>query len=280
MIIALATARGHTHRVNERAFTCKACGATYVLAPETLSITCVHCDAVYVIEETETHSWIQPEGVVPFHLSAQQAHSRLANWLAEKGLPHRPEQIDMPRGIYSPVWTFDVGGTLDWRGYVVEYDDDIGYGARGRRRLVEGQVPVSIDDLLIPAKGRHAESMSEALIQIDPRSIVAYDAAFLADWPAETYHEALSDAALRARSQALQQSKATLRLPGSISDLALSSANMAIDSYKLILIPIWLGHYQHEGVRYEVLINGQTGAVHGDAPARGLSGWVSKLLGE
>jgi hypothetical protein len=54
---------------------------------------------------------------------------------------------------------------------------------------------------------------------------------------------------------------------------------MVVDSYQLILLPIWLTTYQHNQEQFEVTVNGQNGRVIGQLPAQGLSDWISGIFG-
>ena len=65
-----------------------------------------------------------------------------------------------------------------------------------------------------------------------------------------------------------------------------SSANMAITSYKLLLLPLWMTTYPYEDEDYQVLINGQNGAVVGELPKSmlepeekgGFLGWLDDIF--
>jgi hypothetical protein len=54
---------------------------------------------------------------------------------------------------------------------------------------------------------------------------------------------------------------------------------MNVDSFKLLLLPAWLTHYQSAGETYPVFINGQTGKVTSERPAMGMLGWLKKITG-
>jgi hypothetical protein len=53
-----------------------------------------------------------------------------------------------------------------------------------------------------------------------------------------------------------------------------------IESFKLILIPLWIAHYSDKDTQYTVVVNGQTGVVHGQKPARGLRKLWAWLMGD
>jgi hypothetical protein len=97
----------------------------------------------------------------------------------------------------------------------------------------------------------------------------------------------MADASLEARSQAFKEIKK--RLPYLLNNANLvrtSSAGMLVESFKLVLRPVWMTELPFGGREHLVLINGQNGLVASDLPdqvdedAGGLFGFLSDLLGE
>ena len=64
-----------------------------------------------------------------------------------------------------------------------------------------------------------------------------------------------------------------------VKDLTFSSAGMVVEAFKLVLLPVWIAQYRLQNDTFKVLINGQTGAVHGEFPRTRLGQWLSALLG-
>ncbi len=112
--------------------------------------------------------------------------------------------------------------------------------------------------------------------------LVEYDARYLADWPAERYQLTLADASLRGRKQIVTEVR---RKPHKITngeyikDFSLFSNGMLVESYKLILVPLWMLHFKVEDTVYDVIINGQTGNVRGDRPQNAVGKLFSWLKG-
>ena len=65
-----------------------------------------------------------------------------------------------------------------------------------------------------------------------------------------------------------------------VKDFSLQAKGIMVESYKLILVPLWLLHFKVDDTVYEVIINGQTGAVRGDKPQNVVGKLVSWLKGE
>jgi hypothetical protein len=136
---------------------------------------------------------------------------------------------------------------------------------------------VSIDDLLIPASEDISEAQLAEFKHFDLRETVQYQASYLADWPAETYQLSLSRAALEAREQAFKSLKPSVSRVAGVFEPVMSSAAMTILSFKLVLLPIWVSHFEHRGERYEVVVNGQTGHV-GDKLSKPERGWLDRFV--
>jgi hypothetical protein len=152
---------------------------------------------------------------------------------------------------------------------------------------VEGENPIYVNDLAIPASRKIARHLARLLPTFDLKHTQPYDPRYLANWVAEVYDVPMADASLDARSRAY--SKLKRKLPGEISslyNLRTSSASLTIESFKLVLVPVWMTKIPLNDKELLVLINGQNGVVQGDKPAQGkkskkkngLFDWLEDLL--
>jgi hypothetical protein len=62
-----------------------------------------------------------------------------------------------------------------------------------------------------------------------------------------------------------------------------SSAKMAVESFKLVLMPVWMTELSFDGREHLVLINGENGVVASDLPdkkekKKNLVDWLGDLL--
>ena len=89
----------------------------------------------------------------------------------------------------------------------------------------------------------------------------------------------MANASLDARNRAYSTLKR--KLPGEIAslfNLVTSSASLAIESFKLVLIPVWITEIPTDGHKVLVLINGQNGVVQGDMPSQPKAKSKNKLF--
>ncbi len=290
-VVAMATAKGHARPVGMQPFTCQGCGATFLLGSTILSLTCPYCGSAHVVRLTETRRLIPPEGLIPFAVSQQDARRAFHQWMDKKGM--RDEvKVSPLRGLYLPAWTFDLSGEIRWQCYTYR-DEGIGIdtggiqltlpGSRRSRKLVreEGSHLVYENDILVPASHTLPPELLVERAGNSPLSdVIAYDEAYLADWPAEIYEISVSDASLVARRRALDKARhfittrvnATL---GYVKDLHFNTSGLVVESFKLILIPGWTARYRYEDTIYRVLVDGQTGEVRAQEPRS----WLRKLFG-
>lgn len=283
-IVAMATMKGHGKPLQEQAFHCNGCGAEFILPPRQISANCLYCDSPHVVSLENSKDLLAPNAIISHAFDQKRAIQLLIEWVEGEGI--KPEkQVELPRGLYLPLWTFDIGGTLDYTGEVVEYEEQT-FSSKRQRKVVRinDKYPVLVDDLPLPASRKLSAVFSKLIPTFDLKSLQPYDPRYLASWPAEIYDVPMADASLDARSQAYKQLKRELpsRLR-SVNIIHTSSANMLVTSFKLNLLPVWMTEIPFDGREHLLLINGQSGIVASDLPEQedeeegGLFGFLADL---
>jgi DNA-directed RNA polymerase subunit RPC12/RpoP len=268
-IIAMATVRGHGSPLQEQVFHCNGCGAEFILPPKQISASCAYCGSPHVVSLEKTKDLLAPDGIIPHVFDQKRAIKLLIDWVEGGGI--KPEKkVELPRGLYLPLWTFDVGGAIDYT-YEMTSTEEQMFGRRDEKKVirVSDQYPVMVNDLPLPASKKPSAVFLSLVDSFDMRSIKPYDPRYLAEWPAEIYDVSMADASLDARSQAYKKYKRDLpRLINNMNIVHTSSANLVIDSFKLNLLPVWVTELPFDGRRHLVLINGQNGVVSSDVLTR------------
>ena len=259
-VIALATLQGHVRPSGQHDLSCPACGASLTPEQHALSVTCPYCASVFVVEGTEQKIFIHPQAVIPFVLSRQQALKALRNWFKPQRPKERVRLLEL-RGFYLPTWLFMV--VLPRR--VTHHSAMTNYGLE----TSPGGFPI-----LTPASKALPEAWADEVNHFELDQLVAYDPSYLAAWPASTYQVSLSDASLAARLLALKRTWAADGGKGN-----LTSMDMAIEAYKLVLLPFWAALYRTGEYTGEVFINGQTGHVCGKSNSGGFLEQMKYILG-
>jgi LSD1 subclass zinc finger protein len=251
-------------------FHCQGCRADFLLPPTAKSAVCAYCASAHVIEG-DARELVEPDAIVPMAFKQREAIRLLVEWV-EKNKIEPQGKVQPPRGVYLPVWTFDIVGNVPWKGMIY----------RNKKYVPVSDVhPVLFNDVSIPAVKRLSELVARLLPEFDLPSAAAYDPRYLAGWPAEVYERSMSDASLDARQQAVQRIKKQINIKRSgITDLSYSTTSISIVSFKLIFVPVWITTYPFEDRPYTVLINGASGQVHGETPERGIIDWFENLFGK
>jgi len=282
-IVAMATARGHDKPLNEQVVHCQGCGAEFIAPPDQLSIVCVYCGSPHVISLERSKDLLAPDGIIPHAFDQKDAVKFLVNWV-EKNKLKPAKQVDWPRGLYLPLWVFDLGGQIDYTGEMVD-TDEVNFGRRRPKvKRVNDTYPVLIHDFPVPASRKLSAPFVRLIPGFDLKAVRPYDPRFLSNWPAELYDVSMADASLDARSRALIRLKRELVMQLSLAKLiSTSSAQMTIESFSLDLLPVWMTVIWSESRSHLVLINGQNGTVQSDINGNqqgGLMEWLSGLAND
>ncbi len=281
---AMATLRGHSKPVAKKIFHCEGCGAEFLLEADDISETCAYCASPHVINHGKTRDLLDPDAIIPHTFDQRRATQFLVEWVLENNFtPHG--KVLPPRGLYIPVWTFDVGGAISYSGeHQAEEQQQDGFGFKTKRVYVteRGDITIFVDDLIVPAAKKYERFLHSVIENYDLAKTKPYKPRYLSNWSAETYEIELSKAALEARSRAYKSEKKKLkRNLYNLRNIHSSSANMAITSYKLLLLPVWITSYPYGDDDYLVLINGQNGAVTGELPETlqpKKKGWLKSIF--
>jgi hypothetical protein len=284
-IVAMATMKGHGKPLQEQVFHCNGCGAEFILPPKQISANCVYCNSPHVVSLEKAKDLLAPDAILPFAFDQKQAIKYLIQWV-EKNKIKPEKQVELPRGLYLPLWTFDVGGSIGYTGEMIQYEDEFfGEGKQKKVIRVSDEYPILVDDQAIPASRKPSSVFLELIPSFDLKALKPYDPRYLAGFPAEIYDVPMANASLDARSMAYKKFKEELPyLFSNIKILNTSSAKVMIESFKLNLLPVWMTELPFDGREHLVLINGQNGQVEttldDGREAGGLLSWLGDLLGE
>jgi DNA-directed RNA polymerase subunit RPC12/RpoP len=288
-LLTMATARGHGKPLTEQVFHCQGCGAQFILPAGVLSITCPYCGSPHAISFEKSPDLLAPDGIIPHAFDQARAAALLSHWLQEKLVGTAAANLPVhavPRGLYLPLWTFEVGGAIDYTGEVID-EQDAGFGRHAPRMVrISDRYPVMLSRLPIPASRKLSAPFIRLVPTYDLKAVQLYDPRYLADWPAELYDIPMAEASLDARSQGYAVLKRDMALRLSpVHLISASSANLTIESFRLNLVPVWMTEVVADAVSHLILVNGQTGDVYGDLGQRPshsgkILDWLSDLIND
>lgn len=278
-------ARGYGREL--KSVKCKSCGATTEYDPSVASTSCPFCGSEQVLEQKTDPNLIQPEAVIPFQMSSDQAYQNYKTWLG-KGF-FRPRDVlqrsgaTQLKGVYLPFWTFDAHADSHWTAesgnyyYETERYTTTENGRRvTRTRQVRkvrwypssGQHADDYDDVLVSGTPSGDQKMLRKIEPFDTKRLTPYKPEYLSGWAAEAYQIPLADAWKNGQALIYKEEtqKCDRQVPGDTHRSLNVRTRFTETTYKHILLPVFLCHYSYGGKPFHFMVNGQTGEVQGQAP--------------
>jgi hypothetical protein len=222
---------------------------------------------------------------LPFKVTETEVREQMRRWYATRWFApntlKRRAITDTIHGVYLPYWTFDAQVQARWQAesgyhyYVTEHYRD----AQGHQQTRQVQktrwVPSSgslshffDDELLSASKGVRADLLAKIGSFPTTTDLKPYDPGYIAGWVVEQYQLDLVAAAQQSRAvmDAKIRSMCAAEVPGDTHRNLSVSADYSGQTFKHILVPVWLLSYTYGRRNYQVLANGWTGVVAGDRP--------------
>lgn len=266
---------------------CRECGAAVNVQPGERSTTCVYCASPTVVTVNRSESTITPESLIPFLVPQETASDNFKKWLS--GLWFRPNdlsklaKLEQIHGVYVPFWTFDATVHSAWqaeRGHYYTETETYTETENGetvtktrevrhtRWELAWGERIDSYDDVLVCASKGVPEKLADQLCTFATGQLQPYSPGYLCGWRAESYAIDLPSAWRKGQSKI--ESSQHDRCAGDIGGdtyQGLSVSNSYRDeTFKHVLLPVFVAAYRYKDKPFQVLVNGQTGEVVGNAP--------------
>lgn len=272
-------------QAEKKSVKCQSCQAITVFDPTRVAQRCDFCGSSALIPVDEIKAPIRPESLLEFKIPEAQVRDLVRGWygnrwFAPSALKSRA-LTDTVHGIYLPYWTFDAQAHADWTAesgyhyYETEYYTD----SEGKQQSREvqrtrwepsfGSLDHFFDDELVPASKGVPTNL---LTKIEPfpttTDLKHYDPGFLSGWVVEQYQIDLVAAAQNARDKMdgkLQQ-MCGQQVPGDTYRSLEVTASYSGQTFKHILVPVWVLAYTYGSQTYQVVINGYTGTIAGKHP--------------
>ena len=272
-----ALADAHEQEVR-LALKCSSCAAEFTAQVNSTSENCPFCGTSIVVPPEEVRQ-LKPDGILPFAIDKSAARDAAQKWLQR--LFFAPQKFkDFGReeglkGMYLPFWTFDARSDSRYEGQRGDnYTVTVGSGenrrteTRTRWTHVSGRIRHAFDDVLVWA-GR---SVPSHIINRFKRwrlgDMVPYQNQYLVGMETQLYDLSLNLGHSQAKEDMREHIRDLVRrdIGGEKQRIHSLDIHYSDETFKLVLLPIWIAALKYRDKSYTFIVNGRTGEVRGDRP--------------
>ena len=277
--------------VGENAYTetidllhCKNCGANQHVEESFKSLDCVYCSEPLIKEDIEKEGWILPQAVLPFQLDAKKARSIFKNWV--NGIWFAPSNLKKAaldpeglHGLYIPYWTFDANLNAAYQGQRGDYYYETQKirtknGTRTQQvrktrwSYASGSVKGFVDDILINASQKKQREVPNTISHWNVKELAPFNSKYLSGFVTEKYTVSLKEGHHQSFQEAKEIAYTWIRrdIGGDTQRIQDANIKLSDETFKHILLPVYISSYRFNGKEYLFYINGQTGSLSGTRP--------------
>ncbi|QNJ97595.1 TFIIB-type zinc ribbon-containing protein [Constantimarinum furrinae] len=267
---------------------CKNCGATQHVEENYKSLHCVYCSMPLIIEDQYREEWILPGAVLPFQINQEKAHQIFKKWV--DGLWFAPNNLKKAaldpkhtKGLYSPYWTFDAQLDASYTGqrgdyyyvsvpYTTTVNGKTVTRTRQERRTrwtpASGHISGFVDDTLIKASKQKSGQIPLKIAHWNLQLLKPFNSSYLAGFVTEKYTIPLKDGHLESNKEArrIAERWACRDIGGDTQRVSSINMKLSNETFKHILLPVYVSAYVYKGKRYNFFVNGQSGIISGQRP--------------
>ena len=276
---------------------CQSCGADLVVAEELRTTVCPYCAAPSVVERPASVDRPAPTFALGFAMTQPSAAERVKHWLrtrhpwSHSGLKRAPLQ-DV-RGVYVPAYLYSALAQSEYSASIGEdYTETETYTTtengktvtktrtvvKTEWRSLQGEHAEYVPDVLVTASRGLSNAELEQIEPFDLRMMARYEPALVAGWVAEEPSLSRDECLRQAREEALARVARRLGafMPGDSHRMQDVDTQLSEESLEVCLVPVWVlaARYDPEKPPLRVVVNGQSGEVHGEVPIS----WVKVAL--
>ena len=187
-------------------------------------------------------------------------------------------------GVYLPYWTYDSQTTSPYEVKLGFDSTDKDGNRHTTYKTYRGIYERFIDDETVYASKKTNNRFIKAASTFDFSKLRKYSPEFIAGFLAERYTVGLDEGWEIAKGQIkvkLQSEIGSMEKKkhhaDSVSKVTFNTAYSKV-TYKYVLAPIWIANFKFKEKLYNIVINGQTGQIKGEAPVSPLKVAIAIII--
>lgn len=277
---------------------CKNCGATQHIEENYKSLHCVYCSMPLVIEDQYQEEWILPGAVLPFQIDQKKSYQIFQSWV--KRLWFAPNKLkkasldpQFTKGLYLPYWTFDAQLRAQYSGQRGEYYYENKRVRNAQGKMVNqrvrktrwypasGEVSGFVDDTLVEASKQRKGRVPSKIARWNLKLLQPFNSSFLRGFVTEKYTIPLKQGHLAAKGEAEDIARRWCRqdIGGDTQRISHMNMQLSEETFKHILLPVYISAYRYNGKEYNFFVNGENGQISGTRPYSFWKIFLTVLLG-
>ncbi len=278
----LPTHRGHRWAEAQHQMACERCGATSLLGAGETVHDCPYCGSQRLFASTEQHELLDPQAIGLVQIDQSNAQRILRSWMGSGFfIPDDLRKLARTSALrlaYYPFWS--ISGTLE-----LQWICEVNLGSSKMPRWVpqDGYEFENFDQILIPGVGFLQTKQLNEILPFLLDDVVEFKPEYLAGWTAMTYDQPLTTASLAARERVVRKVRQEMYNRVEVArekrNLRTGATNWSGMTYKLMLLPLWIGTFHYKGETFRILVNGQTGKISGEKPVDRIKVWMALAIG-
>ncbi len=263
---------------------CKNCGANQHVEEHYKSLSCVYCGEPLILEDIQNEGWILPGAIVPFALDKKKAQDIFKRWVGKIWFaPNKLKRASLDpeglHGLYMPYWTFDCNLKSDYQGMRGDfyYETERVRTSKGiqhrrvrktRWRRASGSVSGFIDDILINASRKKRQEIPRHVGRWNLKELQPFNDKYLSGFVTEKYTVSLKDGHHQSFLEAKDIAYQWIRndIGGDTQRVNHADIKISDETFKHVLLPIYISTYRYNHKEYHFYVNGQTGQISGTHP--------------
>ena len=268
---------------------CESCGAEFSISEDSITSTCPFCAANKGNINPAPGDFLRPEFIIPFKISPGKKQTLVNEWLRQ-GWFHPADMASSAMtqkftGIYLPFWIFDAKVNANWRAHVESSDEPEVTGENNSQveykdGWVTGQTQLEINDIPHPGTNKASHVLLKNLRPFQFEELKNYSPDYLAGWQAQNYNIPLEVSRATAKEEIREIAKSTIRqqIKGTKIRNFSMTAKFPNETWRYVLLPVYLSAYKYKNRTFQVMVNGQTGTVAGQKPVVWAKVWLTIAL--